>query len=234
MLEWEHVPERLGPQASGWAAQENENDIRQCPERLGPQASGWAAQENENDIRQCPERLGPQASGWAAQENENDIRQCPERLGRSICCSLCSVSNFLSHTTFQIKWEVYFFKEVFARIYYCVSLWFCMYMHMSIKHMESWMFVSKSFASFSIVFMQRQKVFIAFSFWLKRGWSFVLKMQSWARLTGRHFILVYTTGGLIFEIYDEEVVHEPECIGSLLMMFWRHPGWVSVLHDGLY
>ena len=35
MLEWEHVPERLGPQAPGWAAQENENDTRRCPEGLG-------------------------------------------------------------------------------------------------------------------------------------------------------------------------------------------------------
>ena len=33
MLEWEHVPERLGPQAPGWAAQEN--DTRRCPEGLG-------------------------------------------------------------------------------------------------------------------------------------------------------------------------------------------------------
>ena len=35
MLEWEHFPERLGPQTSGWAAQENENDTRRCPEGLG-------------------------------------------------------------------------------------------------------------------------------------------------------------------------------------------------------
>ena len=35
MLEWEHVPERLGPEAPGWAVQENENDTRLCPEGLG-------------------------------------------------------------------------------------------------------------------------------------------------------------------------------------------------------
>ena len=35
MLEWEHVPERLGPQALGWAVQENENDTRLCSEGLG-------------------------------------------------------------------------------------------------------------------------------------------------------------------------------------------------------
>ena len=70
-----------------------------------------------------PERLGSQAPGWTAQENENDTRRCPEGLGRSICYSLCSVSNSLSHTTFQIKWEVYFFKEVFARLYFCVKMY---------------------------------------------------------------------------------------------------------------
>ena len=35
MLEWEHVPERLGPQGPCWAAQENENDTWRCPEGLG-------------------------------------------------------------------------------------------------------------------------------------------------------------------------------------------------------
>ena len=32
---WEHVPGWLGPQAPGWAVQENENDTRLCPEGLG-------------------------------------------------------------------------------------------------------------------------------------------------------------------------------------------------------
>ena len=31
MLEWEHVPERLGPQAPGWAAQENRKETRLWP-----------------------------------------------------------------------------------------------------------------------------------------------------------------------------------------------------------
>ena len=38
-----------------------------------------------------------------------------------------------SHTQpFQIKWEVYFFKEVFARLHYCVNMYsvcICVYMH---------------------------------------------------------------------------------------------------------
>ncbi len=44
----------------------------------------------------------------------------------------CSVSNSLSHATFQIKGDVYFFKEVFARLYYCVRMYsacICVYMH---------------------------------------------------------------------------------------------------------
>ena len=49
------------------------------------------------------------AESWAPgppvehQENENDTRLCPEGLVRLICCSLCSVSNSLSHVNFQIK-----------------------------------------------------------------------------------------------------------------------------------
>ena len=77
-----------------------------------------------------PERLGPLAPGWAAQENENDTWRCPERLGKSLCCSLCLVSNSLSHTNLYNKYI--FFKEVFARLYYCVNMYcacICVYMH---------------------------------------------------------------------------------------------------------
>ena len=42
----------------------------------------------------------------------------------------CSVSNYLSHTTFQIKWEVYFSKNCVARLN-CVV---CMHPHMRIQH----------------------------------------------------------------------------------------------------
>ena len=55
---------------------------------------------------QHPERLGPQAPSWAVQENRKEMRW------GSICCS--SVwSPTPSHTQpFQIKWEVYFSKEL--------------------------------------------------------------------------------------------------------------------------
>ena len=84
------------------------------PMEFGDQTS-WC---EETGMRTCPR----EAPGWAAQGNENDTWRCPEGLGRSICSSLCSVSNSLSHATFQIKWVVYFFNEVFARLYYCVNM----------------------------------------------------------------------------------------------------------------
>ena len=66
-----------------------------------------------------PERLGPQVRGWAAQENGKETRLWPiER--RVNMLQFCSVSNSLSHATFQIKWEVYFSKNCVARLY-CVS-----------------------------------------------------------------------------------------------------------------
>ena len=57
MLEWEHVPERLGPQTPGWAAKENENDIRICPEGLGRSiccSSVWSPTQTQlsNKVRE--------------------------------------------------------------------------------------------------------------------------------------------------------------------------------------
>ena len=70
--------------------------------------------------------------GWAPRpsvEQPRRTRTTHGGLGRSICCSLCSVSNSLSHTQpFQIKWEVYFFKEVFTGLYSLRQYVFCMYM----------------------------------------------------------------------------------------------------------
>ena len=58
-----------------------------------------------------PETLGPQAPSWAAQENGKETLLWPEEWG-SICCSSVR-SPTPSHTQpFQIKWEVYFSKEV--------------------------------------------------------------------------------------------------------------------------
>ena len=60
------------------------------------------------------------ASGWAALENEKDTTLMVIRVGVNIL-QFCSASNSLSHTTFQIKWEVYFSKRL------CRSSLLCRY-----------------------------------------------------------------------------------------------------------
>ena len=66
-----------------------------------------------------PERLGPQVPGWAAQENGKETLLWPWKWG-SICCSSVQPPTQLSLSKtfsnpfepFQIKWEVYFSKEL--------------------------------------------------------------------------------------------------------------------------
>ena len=70
------------------------------------------------------------------QENEKDTTLMAIRAEVNML-QFCSVSNSLSHTQpFQIKWEVYFFKEVFARLYHWVVM-FCMNLHMTIQHFKT-------------------------------------------------------------------------------------------------
>ena len=99
---------------------------------------------NQLEIRcskenQHPERLGPQAPGWAAQENRKRNAIMARRVGVNML-QFCSVSNSLSHSKtlsnpfepFQIKWEVYFSKELcrsslLYRLYdsACICIWVC-------------------------------------------------------------------------------------------------------------
>ena len=71
---------------------------------------------NQLEIRcgrenQHPGRLGPQAPGWAAQENGKECCY-GHKSGGSICCSSVP-SPTPSHTQpFQIKWELYFSREL--------------------------------------------------------------------------------------------------------------------------
>ena len=114
----------MDPRPSGWAAVlENEKDTTLMAIRVwrpvGEEMLGWEP---------VPERLGPQAPGWAVQENENDTRLCLEGPGKSICCSSVRSPTSSHRQTFQIKWEVYFFKEVFARLYSLRQYVFCKYM----------------------------------------------------------------------------------------------------------
>ena len=92
----------------------------------------WGSDELEircGRENQHPERLGPQAPGWATQENGKETQLWPIEWG-SICCS--SVwSPTTSHTQpFQIKWEVYFSRELccsslLCRRYdfVCICIW---------------------------------------------------------------------------------------------------------------
>ena len=79
---------------------------------------------NQLEIRcgrenQQPERLGPRGPGWAAQENGKETLLWPLEWRGSICfSSVRSPTPSLSKTfsnpfePFQIKWEVYFSKEL--------------------------------------------------------------------------------------------------------------------------
>ena len=89
----------------------------------GPRLSSCSWGSDELEIRcwieeHVPERLGPQAPCWAAQENEKETQLWPIEWG-TICCSSVR-SPTPSHTRpFQIKWEVYFSKE----LYHTSLLW---------------------------------------------------------------------------------------------------------------
>ena len=70
----------------------------------------------------APSRVGPQASGWTALDKEKDTTLMAIRVGVNML-QFSSISNSLSTTqTLQIKWKVYYFKEVFARLYYCAIM----------------------------------------------------------------------------------------------------------------
>ena len=71
---------------------------------------------NQLEIRcgrenQHPERLSPQAPSWAAQENGKETPLWPIEWG-SICCSSVQSPTPSHIQPFQIKWEVYFSKEL--------------------------------------------------------------------------------------------------------------------------
>ena len=96
-------------------------EIRCSRENQDPRLSSWSSDQLE---RSCwnedhvSERLGPQAPSWAALENGKEKLLWPWEWG-SICCSSVR-SPTPSHSKtfsnpfepFQIKWEVYFSKEL--------------------------------------------------------------------------------------------------------------------------
>ena len=72
-------------------------------------ASGAPSSFGDPLVTRCGRESQHSAESWAPgppveyQENENDTRLCPEALVKSICCSLCTVSNSLSHANLAIK-----------------------------------------------------------------------------------------------------------------------------------
>ena len=74
--------------------------------------------------------LGPRLSSPGEWERKAVIAW---RVGGSVCCSLSSVSNSLSHTTLSIKWEVYFSKELCPLVFIVLN----MHLHMSIQQIGS-------------------------------------------------------------------------------------------------
>ena len=62
---------------------------------------------------------GPRLSSPGERERKAVIAR---RVGGSTCCSLCSVSNSLSHTTLSIKWEVYFSKELYPLVFIVLTM----------------------------------------------------------------------------------------------------------------
>ena len=82
----------------------------------GPQLCSCSWGSDELEIRcgrknQHPERLGPQAPSWAAQENRKEMQLWPIEWGPICCSSVWSPTPSYTQP-FQIKWEVYFSKEL--------------------------------------------------------------------------------------------------------------------------
>ena len=81
---------------------------------------------NENHV---PAEAGPPGPRLSSPRERERKAVIARRDWWSICCSLCSVFNSLSHTTLSMKWEVYFSKEV-CPLVFIASSWFCMHMFM--------------------------------------------------------------------------------------------------------
>ena len=127
---------QFGDQTS-WGQNAVEKASTQQRELSGPRLISWGSDElkmrcgREN---QYLERLGPQAPAWAAQKDGKETRLWPIEWG-PICCNSVRSPTPSNTQPFQIKWEVYFSKEL-CRSSYCVSLWLCMHLHLSIQQVE--------------------------------------------------------------------------------------------------
>ena len=106
-------------------------------------------------VEKASRKLSPRASSWASGEQERHNADGHKSGGQYIAVFVQSPTSSHSKTlsnpfwTFQIKWEVYFFKEVFARHYYCaimtlhayVYIWIFIMLSIQQKEMFSLLFV---------------------------------------------------------------------------------------------
>ena len=81
---------------------------------------------NENHVPAEVGPPGPLLNSPGEQERKVVIAR---RAGGSICCSLFSVSNSLSHTTLSIKWEVYFSKELCPLVFIVLNMFLHAYVY---------------------------------------------------------------------------------------------------------
>ena len=119
-------------------------------ERLEYYISRWRQEVSKLEFRWVRESQHS-AESWAPrppvehQENEKDTTLMAIRVGVNILQSLFSLQLSLTHKTFQIKWEIYFFK-VFARLYHCIfipcvymySAWICIYIVVLYEYTTYW------------------------------------------------------------------------------------------------
>ena len=110
-----------------WAMELLYNSVRIGRQLVGDQMSWRQDAVEKAIIQQRTGPLGPRLSSPG--ERERHTVMSGGAGGGLICCSLSSVSNSFSHANLAINWEVYFFKEVFARLLLLLCRWFCVHMH---------------------------------------------------------------------------------------------------------
>ena len=69
----------------------------------------------------CPREAGPPGPGLSSTGERERNAVMANRVGANML-QFCSISNSLSHTTLWIKWEVYFFQNCVARLYFVVVM----------------------------------------------------------------------------------------------------------------
>ena len=113
-----------------WAIELLYNSVKTGSQWVGDQMSLETSWWEDAGMRTCPREAGPPGPQLSSPGEWERHTAMSGGVGEVKCCSSVrsltpSHSKTLSNlfATFQIKWEVYFFKEVFARLYYCVNMY---------------------------------------------------------------------------------------------------------------